>query len=108
MAERLADDHPAELARQLAWLSDRAPDNPAGMLRRAVEGRWSEPPAAAERRLRALRECEQREQAEVREEARRQSETSESEAAARKALDDGWATLEAAGARVPAGRRRAG
>lgn len=43
-AQRLASSHDSEvIARQVAWLPQRAPKNPLGMLKRAIENDWSEP-----------------------------------------------------------------
>ena len=45
-ADQLAEQHAAEIIRQqIEWLTSRKPsENPAGMLRRAIEGNWPQPP----------------------------------------------------------------
>ena len=43
-----------EIQRQIEWLQYRNPENPQGMLRRAILGNWSEPTASSKQKRRAV------------------------------------------------------
>ena len=61
-AQVMANQHAAEVIRQqIAWLPSRKPsENPAGMLRRAIEGNWPQSPEVAVREKHRERRQQQR------------------------------------------------